>query len=190
MIIGIGGWERCMKTGLGAILASNPQEFNIDGFQEYNIREGYGNLHLPLTPYKWNYLNNEKLKLKIKEIHDKGIKDVLIFIDEVEEVFNNRDYSNPQQKATLKGIGQHAKMGRVYIYTYQMGQPEDALLGPDKILRSNTRLEFEMRNYNKKGNYAEYKLKNRLLPDIDDVEGIIGNVSEYFKLWDHKEPVV
>lgn len=190
MITGIGGWERCGKTLLAAILATETKQLNFPNMQQYNIEQGFGNLHLFKTPYPWTYLDNVHLKMKIREIHEKQIRNVLILIDEVEDVFNNRDYNNPEQKRTLKGLGQHAKMGRHIIYTYQMGQPEDALLGPDKILRSNTRLEFEMRYYDIKEHFAMYHLKNRLGYNIPESDGVIKNVTKYFDYYDTNECVV
>ncbi len=190
MIVGIGGWERCGKTMLAAILASNPSELNITGFQEYRIERGYGNLHLYGTPYPWIYLSSAGLVSTIRETNDKNITNALFLIDEADSVYNPRDYTSKEQTRNLKGIGQHAKMGNVFIYTYQLGQPDDVLLGVDKILRSNTRIEFEMRHYNKANDFVVFNLKNRLVPDSPVIPGVIRDVSRFFILWDHKEPVV
>lgn len=190
MIIGIGGWERCLKTGLGAILATEPEHFNMPGLQEYHIKQGFGNLHLFKTPYPWNHLNSNDLKTFIRKMNTEHTTNTLIFIDEADQVFNPRFFKSQEQIETLQGIGQHAKLGNVIIYTYQLGQPDDTLLGVDKILRSNTRIEFEMRHYDRTNDYAIFKLANRLLPDIPVIESVIPNISRFFSYWDHLEAVV
>jgi len=190
MIIGIGGWERSLKTGLGAILATHPEEFNMPGMQTYDIKQGFGNLHLFKTPYPWHYQESKELVVTIRETAEKHLKNTLFLIDEADDVYNPRNYDSKQQIRNLRGIGQHAKLGNVYIYTYQLGQPEDVLLGVDKILRSNTRIEFEMRYYDREKHYALYKLYNRLAPDIPVQDGVIENVDQYYAYWNTNEPVV
>lgn len=190
MIIGFGGWERCLKTGFAAILASHPEEFNIEGMQTYDIKNGYGNLHLFKTPYPWHYMRSFQLINFIRNIPQKHITDSLIFIDEADEVFNPRNYGSKDQTECLKHIGQHAKMGNIFLYTYQKGQPDDQLLGVDKILRSNTRIDFELRHYNIKEDYAIYKIESRLTPETQIIEGVLENVSQYFEYWNTKEPVI
>lgn len=190
MIIGIGGWERCLKTGMAAILATHPEELNMPGFQEYHIEQGFGNLHLFKTKYPWHYQSNSELVRTIKRAAEMKIKNTLFFIDEADQVFNPRNYTSKEQTDNLKGLGQHAKLGDIYVYTYQLGQPEDQLLGVDKILRSLTRVDLEMRYFDIETNSALYKLRNRLLPDLPDYEGVITHIEKYFGYWDHKEPVV
>lgn len=203
MIIGIGGWERCLKTGLASILAIAIGQKNLSinmkdllslvfltGMQKYDIKKGFGNLNLNGTTYPWNYQDNKELVETIRLANENHINDTLFLIDEADSVYNPRDYDRKQQTANLKGIGQHAKMGNIYIYTYQLGQPEDTLLGVDKILRSNTRIEFEMRYYDSEEHYAIFKLKNRLIPDMPLINGVIECVDKYYPCWDHKEPVV
>lgn len=189
MICAAGGWPRCYKTGLAAWLCCHPEFFNTEK-QQYHIKAGYGNTHVFKTPYPWNYLTKAQLKLKIREIHQKQIEDVLIFTDEVEDMFPNRDYNNPEQKKTLEGIGQHDKCGRIWIYTYQMGRPDDGLLGPDKILRANTQIEFEMRYFNASVPYADYILRSFITPDFEPVEGRLGPDDIDYSLWNTKEKVV
>lgn len=190
MIIGIGGWERCLKTGMAAILAAHPDEFNIPGFQDYNIKRGFGNLHLYNLPYPWHYQTSGKLVQTIKASADHHLTDTLFIIDEADQVYNPRNYTSKEQTANLKGIGQHAKLGNVYIYTYQLGKPEDVLLGVDKILRSNTRIEFEMRYYDIETQVVLFRIINRLLPDIEPYDSYLTNVDKYYKYWNHKEPVI
>lgn len=190
MIIGIGGWERCFKTGLGAVLATYPEEFNIPGYRKYNIKQGFGNLHLFKTPYPWEYLETKDLVETIRRANENKVTDTLFFIDEADQVYNPRDFKSQEQTKNLKGIGQHAKLGNVYIYTYQLGQPDDMLLGVDKILRSNTRLEFEMRYLNFTEEYVIYRLKNRMLPDAPESTGLITDISKYYDLWNYQEPVI
>ncbi len=190
MIIGIGGWERCLKTGFAAILATELWRLNELGPQQYDIKQGFGNLHLYETTYPWVYQENAELVETIRLANKNHIKDTLFLIDEAEQVYNPRDYDRKEQTANLKGIGQHAKMGNIYIYTYQLGQPEDVLLGVDKILRSNTRIEYEMRYYDFYQHIGIYKFKNRLIPDMPTLTMAIENCDQFYKYWDTKEPVV
>lgn len=188
MIIAISGWERSYKTGLGALLATNPDEFNTE-FHKYNITRGVGNLHLFKTAYPWMYLPSKELVDCIREANLNAVRDTLFFIDEADSVYNPRDYTAKEQTKNLKGIGQHAKMGNVYIYTFQRGKPEDSLLGVDKILRSNTRIDIEIDYFDIEQNYLIYTLKNYMYKCLP-TQGVIPDLDKFFENWDTREPVV
>lgn len=188
MIIGISGWERSYKTGLAALLATNPAEFNSES-QAYNIKQGFGNLHLFKTPYPWTYLKSAELVNCIREANSNKVRDTLFFIDEADSVYNPRDYTSKEQTRNLKHLGQHAKMGNIYIYTFQRGRPDDVLLGVDKILRSNTRIDIEIDDFNRNEKYLIYTLKNYMY-DAEPIQGAIGNLDKHFVNWDTLQPVV
>ncbi len=171
---------------MGAILACDPSQFNSH-IQDYNIEQGYGNLHITGTPYEWNYLPNIELVSVIREMATRPYKNTLFFIDEADEVYPPRGYTNEQQTKNLKGIGQHDKLGCIVIYTYQKGKPDDALKGVDKIMRSNTQVDIEMPGYNRYTDKAIYIVENRLAPGIPIVEKALNNVSEHFGKWDSWE---
>lgn len=188
MIIGISGWERSYKTGLASYLATNPEELNTE-FQEYHITQGFGNLHLFKTSYPWHYLKSDDLVSCIRLSIGNHVKDTMFLIDEADGVYNPRDYVNKEQTRNLKGIGQHAKMGNIFIYTYQRGRPEDALLGVDKILRSNTRIDIEIDLFDKESNSLVYTLKNYMV-ESEPKQGVLTNLNDYYGNWDTLEPVV
>lgn len=190
MIIGIGGWERCFKTGLGAMIATQGIYNEFGGGIKYNIKQGFGNLSLFETPFPWTYLKNRDLVDRIRLTNEEHITDTLFFIDEADEVFNPRNYSMRDQISNLKGIGQHSKLRNVYVYTYQLGQPDDGLLGVDKILRSNTRIEFEMRLFDPESCSAIYHMKSYMLPGLPVIEGVLTNLDQYFKYWNTLQPVI
>lgn len=190
MIIGIGGYDRCLKTGLGAILCSEPEKFNEYSLTKYNIKRGYGNLHLYNMPFPWYYMTSQQLVRFIREVPRNNIENSIFFIDEADQVYNPRDYASKEQTLNLKCIGQHAKMKNIFIYTYQKGQPDDELKGVDKILRSNTRLDFEMRYYDPEDDYAILHGENRHFYKTIYYDSIIDNVSQYFHLWNTNERVI
>lgn len=190
MIIGICGWTRSFKTGMGAVLATHPENFNELSPIKYGIKQGFGNLNLYKTPYPWTYLETSQLIEKIKFANQNHIRNTLFFIDEADQVYNPRDYTLKQQTENLKGIGQHDKMGNVYIVTYQLGDPDDPLLGVDKILRSNMRVRMELELYDPFGDFAIYNLENRNYRNIPNIRGVVEGVSKYFGYWDHLQPVI
>jgi len=188
MIVGISGWERMFKTGLASLLATYPEELNSE-VQNYNIKQGFGNLHLFKTRYPWHYQISSDLVTTIREANRNFITNTLFLIDEADGVYNPRDYTSKEQTRNLKGLGQHAKMGNIYIYTFQRGRPEDALLGVDKILRSNTRVDIEIDTFSKQGEFLIYTLRN-YMNKLPPTQGIIENLSEHFNIFNTLEPVI
>lgn len=194
MIVGISSWERMLKTGLAAILATHPDEFN-SYIQYYYIKQGFGNLHLFKTTYPWTYLSSQELVDCIREANENHVRDTLFLIDEADSVYNPRDYTRKEQTDNLKGLGQHAKMGNIYIYTYQRGRPEDALLGVDKMMRSLTRLDIEIDYIDRISKYIIYTVKNYMIPPpegetVYETKHILSDIDKYYGYWNYLEPVL
>ena len=188
MIISISGWERQFKTGLAAVLATHPGELDTD-FQKYDIKQGFGNLHLYKTGYPWHYCTSDELKAELRKMSAEGITNTLYFVDEADNVFPARDYGDQEQKAILKKMTQHGKLGNIIIYTFQQGDPEDPLLGVDKILRSLTRVFVVIDNFDPDRWYLTYTIRN-YLRNTKPHKGIIRNLDKYLGYWNHLEPVV
>jgi len=188
MIIGISGWQRSFKTGLGSAIAKYELE-------EYNLQAGYGNLTLLSMPYPYTKLTSRALMNELFSTFNKGLEHKMFFIDEAHRILNPRLWKDWTKEDTmsLAGIYQDDKLDNVIIYTFHPGKPGDELLGVDKLLRAATYLEIDILSDQKLILHSDaiiYRLKRYFMNEIVTVDKVLENVSKYFNLYLTKEPVV
>lgn len=175
-------------------MATNPYDiYNLTYCEkcDYDIKQGFGNLSLFRTPYPYTRLTSRELVDCIREANENFVQNTLFFIDEAEEVYHPRNYTSKEQTANLKGIGQHAKMDNIYIYTFQRGKPEDVLLGVDKMLRANTKIDIEIQYYFEEQDFLIYDITNYMFKGLDKpIPGILDGLRSYYPNWNTLEPVV
>lgn len=188
MIAKVSGWERSYKTGLAAYLATHPEELNTS-YEVYNIKQGFGNLHLFKTPYPWHYRTSAGLIKELERMPRDRVTDTLYLIDEVDDVFPARDYNVAEQKQVIRKLSQHGKLGNIILHTYQEGDPDDPLLGPDRILRSLTRVRITIDYFSRENWYLIYRLKD-LRRKSPERKLIMKNLDRYLDYWDTTEPVI
>lgn len=182
MIVGISGWQRTFKTGMGALLSAYPSEV-----VEYPILKGVGNLHVN-TPYNWEYLRSAELKKRITESVHRFERNMLYFVDEADRVFPPRTWKDPDQIMALTGIWQDEKMQNLFIYTFHKGRPDDTLLGVDKLLRASTMIEIEIIAIDKVAWTIAYEVRDWL--NGRSWQAVLSGIDKYFSLWNHEEPVI
>ena len=188
MIIGISGWQRSFKTGLGSAIAKYE-------LRDYNIQSGYGNLTLLTMPYDYTKLNSRPLMNKLFETFDQGLENRMFFIDEAHRILNPRLWKDwtKQDTMSLAGIYQDDKLNNVILYTYHPGKPGEELLGVDKMLRAATFLEIEILSDQKliiSHDAIVYRLIKYFMNEKVVIDKVLENVSQYFHLFLTKEPVV
>ncbi len=188
MIIGISGWQRSFKTGLGSVIA----KYELD---EYKVVQGYGNLTLLSMPYPYQKLTSRELMTQLFRTFDHGEEHRLFFIDEAHRILNPRLWKDwtKQDTMSLAGIYQDDKLDNIIIYTYHPGKPGDELLGVDKMLRAATFLEIEIlsdQKLIKNNNAIIYRVIKYFMHDKLVIDKVLENVSQHFNLFLTKEPVV
>lgn len=187
MIIGISGWQRSFKTGLGAILAT----YELD---KYEIKQGYGNLTLTKLPYPYMKLTSRELITRLFQAFNKGEKHLMFFIDEAHRILNPRAWKDWDKEDTfsLAGIYQDDKLFTVIIYTFHRGYEDEPLLGVDKMVRGSTGVSIEIDTHERdilQNDCIVYTIKNRA-EGLPSFQGCVEKVSQYFDLFLTREPVV
>ena len=188
MIIGISGWQRSFKTGLGSAIAKYELE-------DFDIKAGFGNLTLLGMPYPYRKLTSRLLINEIFKTFDQGLENRMFFIDEAHRILNPRLWKEwtKQDTMSLAGIYQDDKLDNVLIYTYHPGKPGDELLGVDKLLRAATYLEIEILSNERliiNNNAVIYRITRYFMNEKLVVDKVLENVSRFFGLYLTKEAIV
>lgn len=184
MIIGIKGWQRAGKTGLGAIIASG-----LEG-----INQGYGNLSLYGMPFPFEKKPSRQVLDRLFQAFNQGEENLLFFIDEAHRILNPRlwDKWTKEDTYNLAGIFQDDKLDITVIYTFHPGYKDEELLGVDKNIRGSTGRMIDILTKRKdieKFDRIIYKDHNRA-EGLRPIKKKINNFSKYYPLWKTKEHVV
>jgi len=187
LIISISGWQRSGKDLVGAILAKYE-------LTDYKIEQGYGNCSLYNMPYPYEKMTSRQLLDRIFYTFNNGEEHKMFLISEAHRILNPRMWKQWTKEDTynLAGIFQDDKQDNVIIYNFHPGKPGDDLLGVDKMVRAATFFEIEIltdKQFVIEHDAIMLQATRYFMNQKVVTKSVIEDVSQYFSLFDTKEPV-
>lgn len=174
MIVGIRAFQDTGKTALA-----------VGTIIELCLRHGYGfdevvaNIQLEFpVEQKPHCINNQLMKLYIKEMVTKGLKHKIVLLDEADRLFPARFWQQKEQTEALIGLWQDYKLFNYIIYTAHEGT------GIDIVLRSVTQIEL-VPNYDARNDCIPFVIYNAIDGFVDDdcLLDVSKNVFPYYHRW-------
>lgn len=138
----------------------------------YCWSEVYGNVYMPgLAEFGYHHLTNDALREFVGDISRKGLRHMVILIDEIAKVFPARWYADRKQQEALIGLFQDEKLFNLVYATAHAGTSYDKLM---RDARQKTVVPFY--DQKKKPDYMPYCL-------IDDLNKSISWHTMYNVKW-------
>lgn len=174
MIIGIRAFQDTGKTALA-----------IGTILELCLHHGYAfdevvaniSLNFPVD-HQPHCVNNQLMKLYIKEMVTKGLRHKVVLMDEADRLFPARFWQQKEQTEALIGLWQDYKLFNYIIYTAHEGT------GIDIVLRSVTQVEL-VPDYDAKNDCIPFVIYNAIDGFVDDdcLLDVSKNIFPYYNRW-------